>query len=93
MADSGVWAQATREAGRDLLEFGQFDHVIFTGSTAVGRTIAAILAETLTPSTLELSGSDSAIVFEDADVKLAADSIYFALTLNAGQSCMAPRDR
>jgi len=86
-----VWTEATREAGRDLLEFGQFDHVIFTGSTAVGRTIAATLAETLTPSTLELSGSDSAIVFEDADVKLAADSIYFALTLNAGQSCMAPR--
>jgi len=86
-----TWTDATRQAGRDLLEFGQFDHVVFTGSTAVGRTIASTLAATLTPSTLELSGSDSAIVLADADVELAADSIYFALTLNAGQSCMAPR--
>lgn len=86
-----TWTEATRDAGRDLLEFGQFDHVVFTGSTAVGRTIASTLAETLTPSTLELSGSDSAIVLDDADAQLAADSIYFALTLNAGQSCMAPR--
>lgn len=86
-----TWTEATREAGRDLLEFGQFDHVVFTGSTAVGRTIASTLAATLTPSTLELSGSDSAIVLADADVNLAADSIFFALTLNAGQSCMAPR--
>ena len=86
-----TWTEPTREAGRDLLEFGQFDHVVFTGSTAVGRTIASTLAATLTPSTLELSGSDSAIVLADADVELAADSIYFDLALNAGQSCMAPR--
>lgn len=86
-----TWTDATRQAGEDLLELGQFDHVLFTGSTAVGRTIAATLAGTLTPSTLELSGSDSAIVLADADVELAADSIFFALTLNSGQSCMAPR--
>lgn len=86
-----TWTEATRGAGRDLLEFGQFDHVVFTGSTDVGRAIASTLGGTLTPSTLELSGSDSAIVLENADAELAADSIYFALTLNAGQSCMAPR--
>ena len=86
-----TWTESTRQAGRDLLEFGQFDHVVFTGSTTVGRTIATTLAATLTPSTLELSGSDSAIVLANADVELAADSIYFALTLNAGQSCMASR--
>lgn len=92
LSDSRLaWTEATREAGRDLLEFGQFDHVVFTGSTAVGRSIADMLAGTLTPSTLELSGSDSAIVLADADIELAAESIYFALTLNSGQSCMAPR--
>jgi aldehyde dehydrogenase (NAD+) len=55
-------AEATREAGRDLLERERFDHVVFTGSTAVGREIAAACARTLTPTTLELSGRDSAIV-------------------------------
>lgn len=85
------WTDATREAGRELLENRRFDHVVFTGSTEVGRQIAGTLASSLTPSTLELSGSDSAIVLGDADARLAADSIYFALTLNAGRSCMAPR--
>lgn len=85
------WTDATREAGREMIERGSFDHVVFTGSTGVGREIARELAPSLTPSTLELSGSDSAIVLGDADAGLAADSIYFALTLNAGQSCMAPR--
>lgn len=85
------WTDATREAGLDLLERGIFDHVVFTGSTEVGREIAGTLAGSLTPSTLELSGSDSAIVLGDADAALAVDSIYFALVLNAGQSCMAPR--
>jgi aldehyde dehydrogenase (NAD+) len=84
-------AEATREAGRDLLERERFDHVVFTGSTAVGREIAAACARTLTPTTLELSGRDSAIVLADADVALAARSIWFAVTMNAGQTCMAPR--
>lgn len=85
------WTQPTREAGRDLLELGQFDLVVFTGSTGTGRAVASRLADSLTPSVLELSGSDSAIVLDDADATLAAESIYFAVTLNAGQSCMAPR--
>ncbi len=85
------WTEATRKAGRELLERGGYDHVVFTGSTDVGREIASSLAPSLTPSTLELSGSDTAIVLADADVEFAAASIHFALTLNAGQSCMAPR--
>lgn len=85
------WTPATREAGERLLRNEEFDHVIFTGSTAVGRTIAETLAESLTPSTLELTGCDSAIVLSDADPELAARSIYFGLCLNRGQTCMAPR--
>lgn len=84
-------ADASREAGRALLEAGHFDHVLFTGSTAVGREVAAACARTLTPSTLELSGRDSALVMADADPRLAARAIWSGVTMNAGQTCMAPR--
>ena len=86
-----LWTAATREDGRRLLEEGGFDHVVFTGSTEVGRAIASALSESLTPSTLELSGSDSAVVLGDADAVLAARSVHYALAVNAGQTCMAPR--
>ena len=90
-ADTITSTEATREAGRDILERERFDHVVFTGSTAVGREIAAACARTLTPTTLELSGRDSAIVLADADPAMAARSIWHAATMNAGQTCMAPR--
>ena len=97
LADAGidpsaiVLEEATREAGRRLLSERTFDHVVFTGSTAVGREIAAQCARTLTPTTLELSGRDSALVMADADAAIAARSIWHAATMNAGQTCMAPR--
>lgn len=83
--------EATREAGRAMLANHRFDHVVFTGSTEVGRAVAETLAPRLTPSTLELSGRDSAIVLRDADAKVAARSIWFAVESNGGQTCMAPR--
>jgi acyl-CoA reductase-like NAD-dependent aldehyde dehydrogenase len=83
--------EPTREAGRMLLERERFDHLIFTGSTAVGFEIAAMAARSLTPTTLELSGRDSAIVLGDADPRLAARCLWLAATMNAGQTCMAPR--
>ena len=79
------------QAGRDALEAGGFDHVIFTGGTSTGRAVAAHCAETLTSSTLELSGQDSAFVLADANMNKAAKSIWMACTMNAGQTCMAPR--
>lgn len=84
-------APSTRAEGERLLREVPFDHVLFTGSTAVGRRIAAVAAATLTPTTLELSGHDSAIVLADADPRLAAQSVWQAVTMNAGQTCMAPR--
>lgn len=84
-------AQATRETGRQLLATGVFDHVVFTGSTDVGRSIAQTLAPRFIPATLELSGRDSAIVLDDADPALAADAIWSAVCMNAGQTCMGPR--
>lgn len=83
--------EATREAGAAMLEREPLDHLVFTGSTEVGREIAGALGPKLIPSTLELSGRDSAIVLADADVELAARSIGAAVRLNAGQTCMAPR--
>ncbi len=81
----------TREAGRELLARERFDHIVFTGSTRVGENIARAAAETLTPTTLELSGCDSALVLDDADPGLAARSLWLAMSMNAGQTCMAPR--
>jgi aldehyde dehydrogenase (NAD+) len=86
--------EPTRQAGEALLRERRFDHVVFTGSTAVGRAIAGTLAGSLTASTLELSGNDSAFVLRDcgeAHLRIAAESLWNALTLNSGQTCMAPR--
>ncbi|MEM9559833.1 MAG: aldehyde dehydrogenase family protein [Planctomycetota bacterium] len=89
---------ASRDAGRAMLAgepgFGAedgLDHVVFTGSTGVGRAIAGVLAPSLTSSTLELSGRDSAFVLDDAPVELAARELWWAVTANAGQTCMAPK--
>jgi len=82
---------ASREEGRRVLAEERFDHVVFTGSTAVGRAIAEVCAARLIPTTLELSGSDSAIVLADADARAAARAVFMGFTANAGQTCMAPR--
>ncbi len=82
---------ASPQAGRDALNAGGFDHVMFTGGTPTGRAVAAHCADTLTSSTLELSGQDSAFVLADANMVKAAKSIWMACTMNAGQTCMAPR--
>ncbi|MEM9082887.1 MAG: aldehyde dehydrogenase family protein, partial [Planctomycetota bacterium] len=81
----------TREAGEQLVEAGDFDKLIFTGSTRTGRAIARVLADRLIPSSLELSGCDSAIVLADANPELAARVIVNAVRMNRGQTCMAPR--
>lgn len=86
-----AWTPATREAGATLLKDNRFDHVVFTGSTSVGIAIAETLAPSITSSTLELSGRDSAFVLDDADPELAASAIWQGVDMNSGQTCMAPR--
>lgn len=86
-----TWTNATRQAGAELLRNTKIDHVVFTGSTGVGRQVAAWAAQELVPTSLELSGNDSAIVLGDADPELAARSIWQGVVMNAGQTCMAPR--
>ncbi len=67
-----------------------WDHLIFTGSTAVGRIVMAAAARNLTPVTLELGGKSPVIVAPDAPLQAAAESIVFGKMLNAGQTCIAP---
>ena len=67
-----------------------FDHLFFTGSTAVGRAVALAAAENLTPVTLELGGKSPAIIDADADLALAAPRLAVGKLLNAGQTCIAP---
>ncbi len=67
-----------------------FDHLLFTGSTAVGRQIALAAAANLTPVTLELGGKSPAIIGADADVDVAAARIAYGKLMNAGQTCVAP---
>ncbi len=67
-----------------------FDHLVFTGSTAVGRKVMAAAAQNLTPVTLELGGKSPAIVCADYPLEKAARSIAFGKFLNAGQTCIAP---
>jgi aldehyde dehydrogenase (NAD+) len=67
-----------------------WDHIFFTGSTAVGAIVAQAAARFLTPVTLELGGKSPAIVDATADLKIAARRIIFGKFVNAGQTCIAP---
>ncbi|MGJ8670112.1 MAG: coniferyl aldehyde dehydrogenase [Oceanococcus sp.] len=66
------------------------DHLVFTGSTEVGRHIMRSAAENLTPLTLELGGKSPVIIGRGADLQLAAKRIVFGKFFNAGQVCLAP---
>ncbi|MBB5208066.1 coniferyl aldehyde dehydrogenase [Chiayiivirga flava] len=67
-----------------------FDHLFFTGSTAVGRKVLAAAAPNLTPVTLELGGKSPAIVADGYPLDRAAARIASGKWLNAGQTCIAP---
>lgn len=67
-----------------------FDHLLFTGSTAVGRKVMAAAAANLTPVTLELGGKSPAIVAPGYSLATAAARIAAGKFLNAGQTCIAP---
>lgn len=67
-----------------------FDHLLFTGSTQVGRIVMRAAAENLTPVTLELGGKSPAIIADDVNLDDAAERICFGKSFNAGQTCVAP---
>lgn len=77
------------EVVKDLLA-NRFDHIFFTGSTHLGKTILQYAAEHLTPVTLELGGKSPCIVDKDTPLKVVAKRIAWGKWMNAGQSCVAP---
>jgi aldehyde dehydrogenase (NAD+) len=72
-----------------LLEL-PFDHIFYTGGSAVGRIVMSAAATHLTPVTLELGGKSPCVVDETADLKSAARRIVWGKCVNAGQTCIAP---
>ncbi len=67
-----------------------FDHLLFTGSTEVGRKVMAAAARNLTPVTLELGGKSPTIIDADAPLASSVERLLFGKTMNAGQTCIAP---
>ena len=67
-----------------------FDHLLYTGSTAVGRKVMAAAAPNLTPLTLELGGKSPAVIGADYPIAKAAARLLTGKLLNAGQTCVAP---
>jgi aldehyde dehydrogenase (NAD+) len=68
----------------------RWDHIFFTGSTAVGRIVAEAAAKHLTPTVLELGGKSPTYVHASADLDVTARRIAWGKFLNAGQTCIAP---
>jgi acyl-CoA reductase-like NAD-dependent aldehyde dehydrogenase len=84
-----VVAGPGRTCGQRLVEHPDVAKVAFTGSTEVGRTIAAGAAQTIKRVTLELGGKSANVVFADADIQAAAAAAPGAVFGNAGQDCCA----
>ncbi len=68
----------------------RFDHVFYTGGSAVGKIVMSAAAKHLTPVTLELGGKSPCIVDDSADLASAARRIIWGKCVNAGQTCIAP---
>ena len=82
--------QGDGSTGAALCE-SDVDKIFFTGSEATGRKVALACATWLLPCSLELGGSDAAIVLADADLKHAASGIAWGRFSNGGQTCVAPK--
>ncbi|NVK36512.1 MAG: coniferyl aldehyde dehydrogenase [Gammaproteobacteria bacterium] len=67
-----------------------WDHLLFTGSTAVARHVMSAAGKNLVPVTLELGGKSPCIITDKGTLKSAAESIIFGKATNAGQTCIAP---
>jgi acyl-CoA reductase-like NAD-dependent aldehyde dehydrogenase len=78
-----------RTVGERIVEHPDVAKVAFTGSTAVGRRIQALAADTIKRVTLELGGKSANVIFGDADLERAAQAAPIAVFGNAGQDCCA----
>jgi aldehyde dehydrogenase (NAD+) len=89
-ADLVVVLDSSPQSAKLAAEIG-VDKVVMTGSSQSGRAVLKQLAETLTPSVMELSGCDAVYVLPGADMHRVCDLLLFGLRLNGGATCMAPR--
>jgi aldehyde dehydrogenase (NAD+) len=87
--DEVAVVEGDARTGASLLEM-PFDHIFFTGSTAVGRIVLAAAARHLASVTLELGGKCPVLLDETADLREAASKIAWGKFVNAGQACVAP---
>lgn len=67
-----------------------FDHIFFTGSTAIGKVVMEAASKNLTSVTLELGGKSPAIIDDSANLGKTAEKIAWGKLVNAGQTCIAP---
>lgn len=67
-----------------------FDHLLFTGSSAIGKKVMQAASDHLTPVTLELGGKSPTVIDSDFPLKQAVERLMFGKLLNAGQTCLAP---
>lgn len=81
--------EGDKEVSKSLLQL-PFDHIFFTGSTAVGKIVMRAASEHLSSVTLELGGKSPAIVHSSSDLDLAAEKIAWGKLVNSGQTCIAP---
>ena len=68
----------------------KFDHIFFTGGTAIGKIVMEAAAKNLTPVTLELGGKSPCIVDAESNLEITAKRIIWGKFYNAGQTCVAP---
>ena len=84
-----VVVEGDAQVATELLE-QRFDHIFYTGSTAVGRIVYQAAARQLTPVTLELGGKSPVFVDPSANLDVTARRLAWGKWLNAGQTCVAP---
>jgi betaine-aldehyde dehydrogenase len=87
----GIVTGTGEEAGEALVRHPHVDMIAFTGSTATGKHIMRLAADTLKKVNLETSGIDPFIVCDDADLEIAARGAVWARFLNAGQVCTSAK--
>ena len=84
-------AGSGREVGQKLLEDPRVPLVSFTGSTNIGRRVAATVSERFGRTILELGGNNAVVLMDDADLDMAIPSIVFGAVGTAGQRCTSTR--
>ncbi|MER8505131.1 aldehyde dehydrogenase family protein, partial [Mesorhizobium sp. M1142] len=70
-----------------LIDHPDVRHIVFTGSTATGRTVLKAAAERIVPCIMELGGKSAAVVYSDADLDAVVEAVRIGTYLNAGQNC------